>query len=290
MKRVEFPAEDGSVLRGELHQPEGKTRDGWPLVVLLHGLVSSRVEWYDFPARLAHKGWSVLAFDFRGHGESDGPRGHQGVRRAFEDVESALGAMDEEYGVAMTQVGLVGHSLGGALAVSMAMDLPAVQAVVAMAPVSRLSREMNVFERVGYSLIDKVNRPIQWIARRGLRVPYPVEYERLYASRSAVERAEKDQFLQRTVPVDVYGPLVKKLDAVKAARKLTKPTLVLIAEYDAIVGPWNSRAVYHAVAAEQKDLVTIEESGHSMAGDHKSDDVLSHTDRWLRRHLGGARA
>lgn len=290
MKRVEFAAEDGSVLRGALHQPEGKSRTGWPLVVLLHGLVSSRVEWYEFPARLAQKGWSVLAFDFRGHGESDGPRGHQSVRHALEDVESALAAMDDEYGVDMRKVGLVGHSLGGALAVSVAMDLPAVRAVVAMAPVARLSREMNVFERVGYSLIDKVNRPIKWISRRGLRVPYAIGYERLYSSRKAVERAERDQFLQKTVPVDVYGPLVKKLDAVKAARALTKPTMVLIAEHDAIVGPWNSRAVYTAVAAEQKELVTIAESGHSMAGDHKSGEVLAHTHRWLRRHLRGDRA
>lgn len=290
MKRVEFPAQDGSVLRGELHQPDGKTRSGWPLVVLLHGLVSSRVEWYDFPASLAAKGWSVLAFDFRGHGESDGPRGHQGVRRAYEDVESAVAAMDLEYGVDTRRVGLVGHSLGGALAVSMAMDLPSVHAVVAMAPVSRLTHEMNIFERVGYSLIDKVNRPIKWVARRGLRVPYPVEYERLYATRSAVERAERDQFLQKTVPVDVYGPLVKKLDAVKAAKQVTKPTLVLIAELDAIVGPWNSRAVYNAVAAEEKELVTIRETGHSMAGDHKADDVLAHTHRWLKQHVRGARA
>lgn len=290
MKRVEFPAEDGSVLRGELHQPDGKTRDGWPLVILLHGLVSSRVEWYDFPAQLAAKGWSVLAFDFRGHGESDGPRGHQSVRRAFEDVESALAAMDGEYGVDTRRVGLVGHSLGGALAVGFAQDIPAVRAVVAMAPPSKITREMNVFEQVGYSLVDKVNRPIKWIARRTLRVPYSIGYERLYASRSAVERAERDRFLQKTVPVDVYGPLVKKLDAAKAAKNLKKPTLVLIAELDAIVGPWNSRAVYNAVAAKDKELVTIADSGHSMAGDHKAGEVLAHTNRWLKRHLRGARA
>jgi pimeloyl-ACP methyl ester carboxylesterase len=159
-----------------------------------------------------------------------------------------------------------------------------------MAPPSRLSREVNFFESIGYFVADKVNRPLSLLFKEGLQIPYKTPYTRLYASRASVKRGMADDFLQTKIPVANYKGLMVDLDAEEAARSLKKPTIVLIAEYDLVVGNWNSRAVYAALAAKHRDLVLIPKSGHSMQGDHRSQLVLDHTRRWLDRHVKGAKS
>jgi pimeloyl-ACP methyl ester carboxylesterase len=286
MKRVEFEVA-GDKVRGALHQPAGRIRKPLPLVMLLHGINSCRVEWYEFPQRLAEAGYSVFALDFRGHGESEGERGYIGVERAHADTEAAIERLAQEYGVDATRVALVGHSLGASLAIHFAQEIPEVKAIVALAPPSRLAKELNPVERAGYFLADKLDLPIRLLARKSMMIPYRMEYERLYASRSAVLRAKKDDFLIGRLPVRNYQTLMHRFDPLRAAKEMTKPALVLIAEYDVVVGPWNSRSVFEAIAAEDKTLITLSKSGHSMAGDHQSEVLLAHVRRWLDEHLGG---
>lgn len=40
----------------------------YPLVILMHGLNGSHMDWFAMPARLVEKGYAVLAIDLRGHG------------------------------------------------------------------------------------------------------------------------------------------------------------------------------------------------------------------------------
>ena len=129
-----------------------------------------------------------------------------------------------------------------------------------------------------------------WLLPHHMPSRYKPAYEDLYASRKAVDRAKRNDFLEGTLPVRNYGPLIRKVDAEKAAKKLRKPTLVMVAELDVVVGVWNSRNVYKALAAPDKEYIVIPKSGHSMAGDHQSAVVLDHTRRWLDAHLrsGGA--
>lgn len=288
MKRVEFPVE-GETVRGELHQPDGKLPRPLPLVLLVHGLSSCRTEWFDFPAHLAQHGYSVLAIDLRGHGESDGERGVVSKPRALADIKAALAHAATEYGVDAERWALVGHSLGGALAIAAAPYLPTLDCLIALAPPWKLKEEMNPFEYIGYNLARLVNAPASLLHKPGLRVPYKVDYARLYASRAGLERAKKLDYLQRTLPVKNYGPLVRDLDAAESARAVEVPALVLVAQYDIVVGKYNSRRVYHALAGP-KEFDEIPASGHSMAGDQSAHLVLERCLTFLDKHLKGAGA
>ena len=137
MKPVEWTV-DGDAVRGGLFTPAGKSTKRYPLVLLIHGLSSSRVEFYDFPEKIAKAGFAVLSFSYRGHGDSDGERGILSKQRVLEDCEGALAAMKDESGVDLANVALAGHSTGGTLAICTAPHLPNVRCVVAMAPISSL--------------------------------------------------------------------------------------------------------------------------------------------------------
>lgn len=272
-------------LRGELVEPPGRARA--PLVVLSHGLSSCRREWFEFPARLAREGYAVLAFDYRGHGESDGERGFQSRARASADLAAAIEAGRKSRRVDGDRVALLGHSLGAALALCAAPDLP-VRCLIAMAPPWRLRKEMSAVEFAAYSSLRLVHAPLLWVSKRGLKVPYKVDYDRLYASPEAVARARRERFLDRFVPMKNYRTLVQDLDAVEAARRVHVPTLVLLAEKDRVVQHASSLRVYGALAGP-KSLARIPGSGHSMCGDAQSDLVATQSAAFFKQHLSGAR-
>jgi pimeloyl-ACP methyl ester carboxylesterase len=82
---------------------------GEPTFILIHGLASSRRIWdYVIPLlRVEHK---VIAFDLRGHGETEKPE----VGYALEDMATDIDELMRRYGV--TRPVLVGHSAGANVA------------------------------------------------------------------------------------------------------------------------------------------------------------------------------
>lgn len=88
-----------------------------PAVVFIHGAGCDRTGWM-LPARhFAHHGWSVLAPDLPGHGLSDGP-----ALTSIEAMSRWLERLLDAAGIA--QAALVGHSMGGAIAIETAARLP----------------------------------------------------------------------------------------------------------------------------------------------------------------------
>ncbi|TWP51645.1 alpha/beta hydrolase [Lentzea tibetensis] len=86
-------------------------------VVLLHALGSTAGTWDDFAARLAAHGRHVLAVDLRGHGQSSWAEKYS-LELMCDDV---LGFLDD-HGV--EQADVVGHSMGGRVAVLLAQREP----------------------------------------------------------------------------------------------------------------------------------------------------------------------
>jgi alpha-beta hydrolase superfamily lysophospholipase len=120
-RAVSFPTRDGWRISA-LYRP---ARKGGTVLVLAHGVASSKGEWAGFTARLAAKGVGTLALDLRGHGESKrGPKGP----RDFTDFDAtgewarAIGDFDaaadwlKARGVAESRIALGGASIGANLA------------------------------------------------------------------------------------------------------------------------------------------------------------------------------
>lgn len=89
---------------------------GEPLL-FIHGLGSSGRDWeMQIPAFA--RDYRVVAFDLRGHGQSDKPRGPYTMRQFAADTAALIEAL----GIAPTHV--VGISLGGMIALQLALDRP----------------------------------------------------------------------------------------------------------------------------------------------------------------------
>ena len=90
---------------------------GGPPVLLVHGWLSSSRIWAQLAARLAQR-FTVYTLDLSGFGESDKPLSGYGVRNG----SRLLYAFCAHFGLTRTNV--VGHDLGGNMAVKLAADHP----------------------------------------------------------------------------------------------------------------------------------------------------------------------
>jgi pimeloyl-ACP methyl ester carboxylesterase len=104
-EHVSFPTEDGGVIHADLY---GKGDRG---VVLAHGARFNKESWRKQGRALEEAGFRVLAIDFRGYGQSEGP----GQARPFEaplhlDVLAAVRYLRHQ---GAKTVSVIGGSMGG---------------------------------------------------------------------------------------------------------------------------------------------------------------------------------
>lgn len=138
VEQVEFRSQDGLSLRGELL---GGGRRG-PVVLFGHGYRASRRQGDPLAAALLKRGASILQFDFRGSGSSQGSFTTLGALEE-RDVAGAIRFL-EARGVSRPRIAYVGFSMGAAAGLLAARHLNGIGAVVLIAPYSRM---IDTFEK-----------------------------------------------------------------------------------------------------------------------------------------------
>ncbi|MGA6947651.1 MAG: alpha/beta fold hydrolase, partial [Solirubrobacterales bacterium] len=88
-----------------------------PLLILLHGITSTSEAWREVMPRLAER-YTVIAPDMIGHGRSAKPRGDYSLGAYAAGVRDLLAVLGFERGT------VVGHSLGGGIAMQFAYLFP----------------------------------------------------------------------------------------------------------------------------------------------------------------------
>jgi fermentation-respiration switch protein FrsA (DUF1100 family) len=114
IKEVSFYS-DGIRLAGELHTPEGmedgKSRPG---IVVCHGFGGTKNFFLpEFAKAFVARGFVALTLDYRGFGESDGPRWRLIPQEQCRDIGNAISFLQTQPGVDPDRIGLYGTSAGG---------------------------------------------------------------------------------------------------------------------------------------------------------------------------------
>ncbi len=139
-QRVSFPGSEGRQLAGILDVPES-TPVGF--VLMAHCFTCSK----DLKASvriargLAESGWGVLRFDFTGLGNSQGDFAQTNFRSNRLDLLAAAKFLADSH---QPPALLVGHSFGGAAAISVANEIESIRGVVALAAPSETSHLADV--------------------------------------------------------------------------------------------------------------------------------------------------
>jgi uncharacterized protein len=150
-QRVEFPSTDGTTLAAWVMRAVPDSSGLWLLIC--HGNAGNLSE-FDRPqhyAGLLQLGLNLLAFDYRGYGESTGRPSERGL---YDDATAAYDYLRDSLGVPANRVLVFGHSLGSAVAIDLVSRLPAAGLIVEGAPTSVIDRAQELYPYI----------PVRWIA------------------------------------------------------------------------------------------------------------------------------
>ncbi|MEN0006304.1 MAG: lysophospholipase [Bacteroidota bacterium] len=116
-QQISIKASDGTMLHGThwaLDQPKA-------IVVLVHGLGEHVDRYAHMAAAYAKEGFAMLGFDRRGHGRSEGQRGHTpSLAHLLDELNLAIAFAKKSY--PNVPVILFGHSMGGNLVLTYALQ------------------------------------------------------------------------------------------------------------------------------------------------------------------------
>ena len=152
------------VQRVAIHTTDGLTLGSWVIragpdsagywLLICHGNAGNLSE-FGRPAHYAGLralGLNLLAFDYRGYGESEGAPTETGL---YQDAEASYRYLRDELGVAPEKIVIFGHSLGSAVAVDLASRVPATGLILEGALTSVLERGQELYPYI----------PVRWIGR-----------------------------------------------------------------------------------------------------------------------------
>jgi len=111
-----------------------------PAILLIHGIGDNSTTWNTVQAKLAQR-FTVIAPDLLGHGKSDKPRADYSVAAYANGMRDLLTVLDIE------RVTIVGHSLGGGVAMQFAYQFPHLVERLILVSAGGVTKDVNVVFR-----------------------------------------------------------------------------------------------------------------------------------------------
>ncbi|OBJ54156.1 alpha/beta fold hydrolase [Mycobacterium sp. 1423905.2] len=112
-----------------------------PAILLIHGIGDNSTTWSGIQAKLAQR-FTVIAPDLLGHGKSDKPRADYSVAAYANGMRDLLSVLD------IDRVTLVGHSLGGGVAMQFAYQFPHLVDRLILVGAGGVTKDVNVVFRL----------------------------------------------------------------------------------------------------------------------------------------------
>lgn len=131
---------DSQQLSSVLHMPQCNEHEKKPAVVICHGFISSKVGQHrvfvSLARQLCQDGFIVLRFDYSGCGESSGEYRDVTITQQIEETKKIIDFVAEHPNVDTANITLLGHSMGGAIAASVAAIDTRIQQLILLSPVA----------------------------------------------------------------------------------------------------------------------------------------------------------
>jgi pimeloyl-ACP methyl ester carboxylesterase len=223
-----------------------------PPVVLIHGMLNSSSHWQAVARRLAGE-YTVIAPDLIGHGDSAAPRGDYSLGAHAASIRDLLAAIGVE------QATIVGHSLGGGVAMQFFYQFPQRVERLVLISSGGLGREVGPMLRSAAlpgvsSLLSLTIHPrvlgMLWATGARLRdrgVGAGVHLQAIARALRPLENADARQAFLHTLRavIDVRGQRVSATDRLYLLE--TVPTMIVWGERDHTIPIEHGRRAHEAI-------------------------------------------
>lgn len=248
------------------------------IVVIAHGVSEHSGRYAHVAERLNAEGYDVYALDHRGHGRSEGGRANiDRIASTVVDVGTLIGLARERQPPGRPLF-LLGHSMGGAIALEFALERQdEIDGLVLSAPAAALEAASR-FELAAGRVLS--------VVAPGLGV-FPVDPSTVSRDPEVVRDYETDPLnYHRKLPARTVAELAGAIEAFpERLPGLTVPLLVMVGTADRLVPTDASRMVNAEAGSPDKKLIEYEGLYHEILNEPEQDKVMDDLCAWLDAHV-----
>jgi pimeloyl-ACP methyl ester carboxylesterase len=247
------------------HRVSYRSAGSGPVVLLVHGIAGTAEQWADVAPILAD-GYTVVAPDLLGHGQSAKPIGDYSLGAYAVSMRDLLIALGHR------RATVVGHSLGGGIAMQFAYEYAAFCERLVVVSSGGLGREVHPLLRAATLPGAELVLPLiaservlgfggalgGFLARAGLRAgPDIAEMARGYASLGDAEARRAFLHTVRAV-IDYSGQRVSAADRLYLSSML--PSLIVWGRRDPLIPAQHAEAAHGLMPGSRLEI--FEQAGH----------------------------
>ncbi len=276
-----FPSSDGRLqLYAVTHRVENQSQSPRVLVVL-HGMAEHGGRYLHFPHYLRSWVDRVYCLDHRGHGRSEGLRGHVENFGLFAaDAALAIRRLDEtlqkRYGK-QVEIHVYAHSMGGLIALRMMLqfeNLP-IQSVTLSAPLLGIAAHVPPLKKAAGVLLSKFWGSLQMASEVDARI--------LSHDQDVVMTYQTDRLVHKKITPSLFVSMEAAMaDTLRSEGRLNYPVQFLIPMADQLVHSESSLKYYSQLRMSEKALKTyphfFHESHNEIGKEQVFEDLLS----WMK--------
>jgi pimeloyl-ACP methyl ester carboxylesterase len=242
-----------------------RTAGSGPVLLLLHGIANSSSTWDPVASRLQEH-FTLVAPDLLGHGASATPRGDYSLGAHASGVRDILTALGHQH------VTVVGHSLGGGIAMQFAYQFPERCERMVLVSSGGLGREVHLLLRaaalpgaewvlplVGSARLHGVGRGVGALLRRAHLASSGDDREVIARGFASLDNAGSRHAFLQTLRA-VVEPGGQRVGAGDRLLLAVMPTLIVWGERDAIIPLRHGAAAHDAIPGSR--FVVFPGAGH----------------------------
>jgi alpha-beta hydrolase superfamily lysophospholipase len=269
---------DATRLYWQSWEPDGEARAA---AVIVHGAAEHGGRYAYVAERLAADGYAAYALDHRGHGRSDGPRAMIGrLDWLVEDLGLLVARVSERH--AARRPFLVGHSLGGAVALTYAMRHVEDLAGLAVSGPAVATEAVPAALKAITSVLSAV----------APRLPvFKIEDDAISRDPEVVRAYQQDPLNHDgKLPARTLAEIMRSMDAMpRRVPGLHTPLLLLHGSEDRLCPPEGSRMVHALAGSGDKTLKIYDGLYHEIFNEPERAAVVDDLLAWMAKRGQPAR-
>ncbi len=267
-----FQSKDGLTLLGRIwlthhSQPKGQ-------LFLVHGLGEHSGRYADVAEILNQSGYHLLGFDLRGHGLSEGPRGHTpSYDLLLDDIEIFTQEGRKKIGMDLPEF-LYGHSLGGNLVLNFGLQRsPKFTGMIVTSPLLETAFKPPEAKLLAAKIFSKL--------APALTLTNGLETAALSRDQAIVEAYLSDPYVHDKLSAKLgYEMLDQGKYALEHASDWQQRLLLMHGTADRICSAPASQA-FASAAGQEVDLVLWQDDYHELHNGLDKDKVIRRMVQWL---------
>jgi len=251
-----------------LHVKRDDVENAKASVIITHGIAEHSGRYNEITQKLNEAGYTVVRYDIRGHGQSQGKRGTlKSYHQTIDDLHAIV--LDEKKRNPK-KIFILGHSMGGLIVNMYGVKYKDIDGIISSAAPSNFIKDVLPFRFIGY----------RWLGFLSKKTSFDNQLSRI---KSVEEAYATDPLNLKKFHFSLAGNMfvggVRYLN--KNIEKYQAPVLIVHGGSDKVVPVEFSKRLIDIIPHSDKKLIIYPESFHEIFNDFDREKAFADVIEWL---------